>query len=84
MKTKKALRTIVLDLDETLINSVTLYEDDDKVEFETFLRPFVIEFLESLSHHYELILFTKATEDYARTILEGFNLTKYFDGLLFR
>ena len=69
--------TLVLDLDETLIH----YVESDAVPFDTltieqleadecehiefFIRPGVYQFLAELSQHYELVLYTAATRDYA-------------------
>ena len=50
--------TLVLDLDETLLHY------DDQTE-ELRVRPYAEEFLEQLSQHYEIVIFTAALKDYA-------------------
>lgn len=62
--------TLVLDLDETLIH----YEDvDESHEFEGevcyMVRPGVSKFLQELSQHYEIVVFTAALQEYADWIL---------------
>jgi len=85
---------ILVDLDETLIHSVSLsrfpyfsldLEQDNILNmYKTCLRPFCREFLESLNDFGDVVLCTASTEDYASKILETFNLTGYFSGFIFR
>lgn len=53
--------TLVLDLDETLVHL-----KDNKV----FIRPGARDFINSVSQHYELVLFTSATPTYADYIMQ--------------
>jgi len=65
--------TLVLDLDETLIH----FEMDDSVDPTIedpgyyLIRPGAIKFLQELSEHYELVIFTAAMPDYADWILDN-------------
>ncbi|XP_047330962.1 probable C-terminal domain small phosphatase [Impatiens glandulifera] len=75
-------RTIFLDLDETLIHSkpdlpnhkydfiVRPVIDGIKMEFYVAKRPFVDEFLETLSEKFELVIFTAGVEEYASLVIE--------------
>ncbi|CAH9055533.1 unnamed protein product [Cuscuta europaea] len=74
--------TIFLDLDETLIHSnsnlppekydfvVRPVLDGDRVEFYVLKRPFVDEFLESLSKKFEIVVFTAGIKEYASLVLD--------------
>lgn len=53
--------TLVLDLDETLIHFKLDNGDDNKGLLR--LRPGLFEFLDAVSKHFELIIFTAATQD---------------------
>ena len=57
--------TLVLDLDETLIH---FEEETEGGQF--LLRPYSNIFLEKLSKHYEIVIFTAAVKDYADWILD--------------
>jgi carboxy-terminal domain RNA polymerase II polypeptide A small phosphatase len=63
------LKTLVLDLDETLVHSTFDYIDNpdliinmevDEIVYEIFvlIRPGCFEFIEELSKYYELVIFT--------------------------
>lgn len=66
---KEALKeyTLVLDLDETLIHFQVDGLDEQKGLLR--MRPGLFEFLESVSRHYELVVFTAATQDVYYKIL---------------
>ncbi|PWA61213.1 haloacid dehalogenase-like hydrolase (HAD) superfamily protein [Artemisia annua] len=80
------LKTVVLDLDETLVHSVLAnglpppggYDfvvrpllDGERVTFYVVKRPFVDEFLEFLSvNGFEIVVFTAGIEEYAALVLE--------------
>ena len=73
--------TLVLDLDDTLVNFKVKKGREGYVR----LRPFLFGFLEEVSQFYELILFTSATEAYANSIIESIEHDKkYFDYVFFR
>jgi len=55
--------TLVLDLDETLVH----YEASER-RFK--LRPHCLSFLKELSPHFEIVIFTAASQDYADYILD--------------
>ncbi|EOY27905.1 Haloacid dehalogenase hydrolase domain-containing protein [Theobroma cacao] len=75
-------RTIVLDLDETLVHSSPdppppLYDftikpniDGERMNFYVLKRPGVDEFLEAISKKYEVVVFTAGLEPYASTLLD--------------
>ncbi|KRX03187.1 HAD-like domain [Pseudocohnilembus persalinus] len=78
----KNRKTIVFDLDETLIHCVDNYdqESDATVQItipdgETYgaeisIRPFAIEILQELSKDFEIIIFTASHECYASKVIE--------------
>ena len=73
--------TLILDLNETLVN----FQQTNLSQGVVRLRPFLIEFLEEISYYYELILFTTSTEYFARPIISAIEENKkYFDYVFFR
>lgn len=58
MKASKHKFTLVLDLDETLIHYV---EEENNAFIQ--IRPFAEEFIEAMSSHFELVIFTAAMKD---------------------
>ena len=73
--------TLVLDLDETLVN----FKIKSGREGYVRLRPFLFGFLEEVSQYYELIIFTSATEAYANSVIEAIEQErKYFDYIFYR
>lgn len=61
----------MLDLDETLIHSVFTGDKADVKfnhkgdDFKFNIRPYCMEFLSSMSVHYNVYVFTAGTQDYA-------------------
>lgn len=79
----KETKVIVLDLDQTLINSWLMRREPDATNLQsfkipenwlqcyTFVRPHLKEFLEYLQEHYIVGFWTYAENDYARAILRN-------------
>ena len=61
--------TLLLDLDETLVHYFDCANDDGEDDGYFLVRPGCTQFLEELSHHYELAIFTAAMQDYADWII---------------
>jgi len=73
--------TLVLGLDETLVNFQQINYSQGVLK----LRPFLIEFLDAMSQYYELILFTTETEYYAEPIIKAIEQKRhYFDYVFYR
>ena len=71
---------LVLDMDETLSHSIS-----PPCGSYFLLRPYVHEFLESVVHYYEIIIFTSSPVSYADNILNKIDLDKkYFKYRLYR
>ena len=76
-------KTLVLDLDETLIHSYfdqkpprkpdisfDIFIDKKKIHVNSILRPGVHEFLDNLENLYEIIIFTASLSQYANPVLD--------------
>ena len=76
--------SLVLDLDETLIHFKVNHNETEEGVLK--LRPGVFTFLEKVGEFYEIILFTEASEAYAKLIMEAFrnNKNNYFEHRLYR
>ena len=73
--------SLILDLNETLIS--LRYADDSKGLIR--VRPFLYQFLDTISINYELILFTGSSEKYTNSIVEVLERNKkYFDFIFCR
>ena len=74
------------DLDETLIHFKVNHDENEEGVLK--LRPGVFTFLEKVGEFYEIILFSEASEAYAKLIMEAFNNNKnkkkYFEYILYR
>ena len=93
-KTNK--KTLVLDLDETLVHScfipfnipsdlIIQIELENKIqEIYVLIRPYVKEFLESMSKLYEIVVFTASISKYANALLNIIDNKKYCIFRLFR
>jgi Dullard-like phosphatase family protein len=89
-------RWLVLDMDETMIRTYREDQDEETEDFrfliegfdEQFrvkLRPGLLEFLEDVSCHYRLAVFTAGKEEYARPILKHIDPQgKFFERMLFQ
>ena len=75
--------TLVLDLDETLINIE--FKDNSSNKCILHLRPGLFWFLSKVKPFYELITFTSASKEYAQPIINEIELkNKFFDYNFFR
>ena len=73
--------TLILDLNETLIN--LKYANHSKGLIR--VRPYLYQFLDEIKIYYELILFTGSSENYTNSIVEGLERKKkYFDFIFHR
>lgn len=72
--------TLVLDLDETLVH----FEEDGENGGRFLTRPYATRFLEVLSKHFELIIFTAAMQDYADFILDKIDVSSVISYRLYR
>ena len=73
--------TLILDLDETLVN----FKIKSSKEGTLRARPFLFGFLEEMGHYYELIVWTSGTEAYANSLIDAIESEKqYFDYVFFR
>ena len=73
--------TLILDLDETIIS----FKIKSNKEGILRARPFLFGFLEEMSHYYELIVWTSATEAYANSLIDAIEFEKkYFDYVFYR
>ena len=76
----KFQKTLILDLDETLINSCPIEDGPDliltpkagsDVKIMIKVRPYVEEFLEMMKEHFEIVVFTASSELYAKTVVQA-------------
>ena len=82
--------TLVLDLDETLIHYIEMsmpMSDDDNDHGgggHFLIRPGAHMFLQEMSKHYELVIFTAAMQDYADWVLDQLDTEGYISYRLYR
>ena len=75
--------TLVLDLEETLLNFKLKLEN--KGEGILKLRPGLFDFLDEVQKFYEIILFTASSQDYAESLIDSIEeKKKYFNYKFFR
>jgi Dullard-like phosphatase family protein len=79
--TNQEKKTLILDLDETLIHAdfdnnfdqhdhiVTFIHNEEEVQVPIILRPGLFKFLESISENFEVFIFTASKKEYADAIL---------------
>ena len=73
--------TLVLSLDETLVN----FQQMNYTQGILKLRPYLLEFLEQVSIYYELVLFTTESEHYVEPIIKAIEQRrKYFDFIFYK
>ena len=87
--------TLVLDLDETLVHSsieeipnydlkVQLKVNSSDVTIYVLVRPFTFEFLEKVSEHYEIVIFTASIKSYANPVIDFIDRSRVVTGRLYR
>ena len=93
---KTGKRTLVLDLDETLVHSqfgpfdvpsdvvINIEIENEIHDIHVLVRPGVKEFLEKLSKRFEIIIFTASISKYAEPLLDILDKNKYCSYRLFR
>ena len=89
-------KTLVLDLDETLVHScgvpfncpsdfiIQIEQDNDIHDIHVLVRPHVEEFLEKMSKRYELVIFTASISRYANPLLNFIDKMGFVPFRLFR
>eukprot|EP01017_Pseudomicrothorax_dubius_P003874 TRINITY_DN10661_c0_g2_i2.p1 TRINITY_DN10661_c0_g2~~TRINITY_DN10661_c0_g2_i2.p1 ORF type:complete len:370 (+),score=55.65 TRINITY_DN10661_c0_g2_i2:129-1238(+) len=94
-KNKMGWKTLVLDLDETLVHSsfepnsranfqVQITTDGRKQSVWVLKRPGLEKFLKSMSEIFEVVVFTASRQEYAMSIIDQINVDKTIDHQLFR
>jgi Dullard-like phosphatase family protein len=95
-KTEKK-KTVILDLDETMIHSdftskyenhdhlITFVSDGEEFSVAIFIRPGLNDFLEKLSEKFEVVVFTASVKEYADAVLNYLDPeNKYFKNRFYR
>lgn len=94
--TKNNKKTLVLDLDETLVHSafkpfyfksdimLNVYVDRANHPVHVLKRPYVDSFLERMAQHYELVVFTASISQYANPLLDQLDKRHLITHRLFR
>ncbi|XP_058749276.1 uncharacterized protein LOC131622264 [Vicia villosa] len=89
-------KTVILDLDETLVHSTTTLPpqsfdfvvrpiiDGEPLDFYVTKRPGVDELLESLASKYEIVIFTAALKEYASLVLDRLDRNRFISHRLYR
>ena len=96
-KTDNKQKTLVIDLDETLVHSYFAKEPPYKpdisydieitgitIHISTLIRPGTYQFLEKLSNIYEIVIFTASLSQYAIPLLNEIDKNNYCKYKLFR
>ena len=93
--TGKLTKTLVLDLDETLVHSslkpldnydfkIGVKSGEDIIDIFVMLRPGAQDFLERIGVLYEVIIFTASLESYANPVIDFLDRSKVVKKRLFR
>ena len=88
-------KTLILDLDETLVHSSTSYTENNdvtlNVDFEgifyniyVFIRPGAENFIKKISKYYEIVIFTASISKYASPLLDKLDPEKNIKYRLYR
>ena len=96
-KISKKHKTLVIDLDETLIHSYfdvypnkkpdisfEIALDNKNIQVYTLVRPGAIEFLKKMSEYFEIVIFTASVSKYATPIINFIDKEKKCEFKLFR
>ena len=96
-KTSPYHKTLVLDLDETLIHSYfdcpsprqadlsyDIYIEKKKIHVNSIVRPGATEFLENVAGHFEIVIFTASLSEYANPLLDFIDKNKKCEFRLYR
>ena len=96
-KKTKHNKTLVIDLDETLIHSYfdvdsprkpdlsyDIFVEKKKIHVNSLIRPGAFEFLENLSLKYEMVIFTASLSQYANPLLDFLDKNKKCNFRLYR
>ena len=93
---KKPKKTLILDLDETLVHSgfnpftrksdinLIINIDGRDHVINVLKRPHLDEFLKEMREYYEIIVFTASVPEYASPLLDKLDQNNYLSGRLFR
>ena len=95
MKKDSQKKTLILDMDETLVHTdftpsfnyertIEVILDDDKTTVYLSIRPGVREFIDLMHKYYELVLFTASVSSYAVPILNLIDANRKISHKLFR
>ena len=91
-KHREGIKTLVLDLDETLIRSCQPEDEPDMIltprgvtdqKLHIKVRPFTFQFLNIMKEHFEIVVFTASSELYANTIVNALDPKKECISYLF-
>lgn len=89
-------KTLILDLDETLVHSafkpfyfkadmtLNVKYDGDNHPVHVLKRPYVDEFLSKMSQHFEIVVFTASISQYANPLLDRLDINNVITHRLFR
>ena len=88
-------KTLVLDLDETLVHSsvevpseydlkLNVKLEENQVDIYVCLRPWVSEFLKKVAEKYEVVIFTASVKEYADPVIDFIDNEKVVSSRLFR
>lgn len=88
----KGLKTLVLDLDETLLHSASypISKPDfvltlsDGSKYYVLKRPYVDEFLERMSSLYEIVIYTAGEKEYSTAVIDALDPNNHISYILYR
>lgn len=92
----KKFKTLFLDLDETLVHSCSdrdqsqytlkvRNESGNETKIKLNIRPYALDLIHSVSHYYEIVIFTASSHNYATMVTNLLDPQhKYINGILSR